>query len=88
MGEAAMSPPIFCGREEVDSPSVVIDYTNWRGERSLRVVEPKSIFFGKNEWHREPQWLLSALDVQKKEVRTFALASIHSWRPADLKDGS
>ena len=60
---------------------VEIDYTNWRGERSKRRIVPMSIAWENNEWHQETQWLLEALDVDKRESRTFALANIHSWTP-------
>lgn len=61
---------------------VEIDYTNWRGERSKRRIVPMSIAWENNEWHPETQWILEALDVDKRESRSFALASIHSWTPA------
>lgn len=60
---------------------VEIDYTNWRGERSMRRIKPLGLLFENNEWHTETQWLLEALDVDKRVVRTFALAQIHSWKP-------
>jgi predicted DNA-binding transcriptional regulator YafY len=64
------------------SEPVEIDYTNWRGERSVRVVQPKAIFWGQNQWHPEPQWLLAATDPGKgNELRNFAMKDIHSWRP-------
>lgn len=59
--------------------SVLIDYTNWRGERSKRAVIPQSIRFGISGWHTEPGWLMAALDIEKGEVREFAMADIHSW---------
>jgi predicted DNA-binding transcriptional regulator YafY len=63
---------------------VVIDYTNHRGERGKRVIEPlpEHIGFGRNDYHTEPQWLLDAFDVGKGEMRTFAMKDIHSWEPA------
>jgi predicted DNA-binding transcriptional regulator YafY len=61
---------------------VEIDYTNWRGERSKRLIVPMSVSWTNNEWHPETQWLLEALDVNIREGRTFALANIHSWTPA------
>jgi len=69
-GDALMADP----RQEV-----MIDYTNWRGERSLRRVRPLQIDFENNEWHPETQWLLLAIDVEKGEPRTFAMKNIHSW---------
>lgn len=65
---------------------VLIDYTNWRGERSARRIVPMSLSWENNEWHHETQWLLYALDVDKQEGRTFALANIHSWTPARPDD--
>jgi len=64
---------------------VEIDYTNWRGERSKRVVRPQRIWFGSNEWHSEKQWLLDAVDVSKDEQRTFTMIDIHSWQTAPRK---
>ena len=51
-------------------------YKNWRGEISTRVVEPQSIWFGKTEYHPEPQWFISAYDLAKKAPRTFAINDI------------
>ena len=59
--------------------TVRIDYTNWRGERGERTVTPIVWHFGANQWHPEPQWLMDALDHDKGERRTFAVAAIHSF---------
>lgn len=61
---------------------VIIDYTNWRGERGERVISPMYLMFAKDKWHPTTQWLLQAVDVEKGEHRAFALANIHSWRSA------
>jgi predicted DNA-binding transcriptional regulator YafY len=63
---------------------VIIDYTNWRGERSERRVNPVSLWYGKTEWHPEEQWLLAAFDMRDGEayMKDFAMKDIHSWRPA------
>lgn len=58
---------------------VLIDYTNWRGERGVRRIRPLSIWFGATEFHPHPQHLLRAIDVAKDAERDFAMASIHSW---------
>lgn len=63
-----------------DPKVVLIDYTNWRGERSIRRVWPLSIRFENNEWHPDTQWLLEAVDIDRATVRTFAMSSIHSWQ--------
>jgi predicted DNA-binding transcriptional regulator YafY len=62
---------------------VIIDYTNWRGIRAQRRIRPLSISFENNEWHPETQWLLEAEDLDNLgDVRTFAMANIHSWKAA------
>lgn len=60
--------------------TVVIDYTNHAGDRRERRIVPTSIQFTANEWHPEPQWLLTAHDAEKGAVRHFAMKDIHSWR--------
>jgi hypothetical protein len=60
---------------------VVLDYTNWRGERKTYRVRPQHLAFEANEWHQEVQWLLHAMLVPSNELRTFALTNIHSWQP-------
>ena len=59
---------------------VVIDYINWKGERSVRTIMPEKVFFAATEHHKTPQWILSAFDVEKKAWRHFAMADIKSWR--------
>lgn len=67
--------------------AVRIDYTNYRGERGVRLIQPERIWFGATEWHPSPQWLLEAYDLEKSASRTFAMLDIHSWQPAsDVAD--
>lgn len=61
--------------------AVVIDYTNWRGERSTRRIIPKQLLFQATTWHPDEQWLIRALDLDKGEARLFALSGVHSWEP-------
>jgi predicted DNA-binding transcriptional regulator YafY len=63
-----------------------IDYTNWRGERRERIIEPSEVWFGATPHHPEPQWFLRALDVEKGEDRDFALRDIHTSRK--VEDGT
>jgi len=51
-------------------------YKNWKGETNNRIVIPYNIYFGNTEFHKEEQWFLHALDVDKKEERNFALKDI------------
>lgn len=59
---------------------VYVDYINWRGERGWRHIQPISIYFGSNEYHKAPQWLMFAVDLNKLAQRTFALCDIVSWQ--------
>lgn len=64
-----------------------IVYTNYKGETSNRLIIPKKIWFGETEWHPERQWLLTALDLDKKlETRDFAMKDIKEWKISDDKD--
>jgi hypothetical protein len=67
---------------------VVIDYTNWRGERSVRRILPRELRFDKTEHHPEFQWLLDAIDLDKGVERTFAMKDIHAWAPSSLGAGA
>ncbi len=62
--------------------TVMVDYTNWRGERGARRIVPDYMWWGSTEYHPKPQWLLRALDVEKRALRDFAMGSIHSWTTA------
>lgn len=84
--------PLFKQAEEVTSVTdpdssekqVFIDYTNYRGERAWRLIDcaKSKIRFGVSQFHTEPQWLMTALDVSKGEEREFAVKDIHEARTA------
>jgi predicted DNA-binding transcriptional regulator YafY len=57
-----------------------IDYTNYKGERSIRHVVPCSIWHGSTEYHADAQWYMMAWDTEKKVYRNFAIKGIHSWK--------
>lgn len=54
-------------------------YTNYRGETSVRSVDPVHIYFGATRWHPEQQWLLEAYDLAKDENRVFAMKDIKEF---------
>ncbi len=58
---------------------VQVAYTNWRGEATTPTIFPMRIFWGSNEWHPEPGWLIEALDIGKQALRTFAPGKISAW---------
>ncbi len=65
---------------------IEIDYTNWKGERSLRRILPLRLLWESSEWHPETQWFVHATDVDKNVERSFAVKSIHSWKAFTPKD--
>ena len=48
-------------------------YTNYRGEVAERRIHPQRIYFGNTPWHPDTQWLMEAYDLDRKEMRDFAL---------------
>jgi len=67
--------------------AVVIDYTNWKGKRRMRMILPKGLVYQSNEWHPRPQWMIEAVDLSDKEhkgTKFFVIAKIHSWFDEDL----
>ncbi len=57
---------------------VSLPYRNWRGETAVRSFIPRRLWWGSDEWHPEPQWLLTALDVEKGAERDFALSGFEA----------
>jgi len=64
---------------------VMIDYTNYRGIRSMRRIQPLKLEFISNDYHPDKTWLLTAVDVDKGEVRTYDLSEIRTWFPAEQR---
>lgn len=48
-------------------------YTNWKGEARERTIVPLGILFASTDHHPRPQWLIRSYDVEKNDVRDFAL---------------
>jgi len=62
-----------------ESGQVSILYTNYRGETAIRRIVPQRLWFGATTWHPEEGWLLDAVDVEKGEVRSFAMKDVKAW---------
>ncbi len=54
-------------------------YVNYRGEASTREVVFHYFWYGHSEYHAEDQFFLRGMDVQKKEMRDFAVKDIKQW---------
>ena len=63
-----------------DKKTVKILYTNWKGETRERIIIPIGIAYKSTEWHKEEQWILNAIDIEKESERGFALKDIKEWR--------
>jgi predicted DNA-binding transcriptional regulator YafY len=51
-------------------------YRNHRNEVSERRARMIGVYFGSTRWHREPQWMMVAMDLDKHDERTFAMRDI------------
>ena len=63
---------------------IEIDYTNWKGERSKRIIIPKWIKYESDNKYHGSCFVLTAFDKEKKEYRSFKLNDIHN--PEVLKN--
>jgi hypothetical protein len=59
---------------------LLVDYTNWKGERRSRVIKPIEMEWGSTQWHPIHQWLLRAKDMEDGKVKHFALDGFHSMK--------
>lgn len=69
-GELVPKPTVEAA---TDYPPLTVNYTNWRGVRAVRRIIPVGVWFGSNPWHPEDQFFMSAWDVDKREMRDFAI---------------
>jgi hypothetical protein len=49
------------------------DYLNYRGEYSRRTARMSSMYLGSNEYHRDTQWIMVGIDLEKSQERHFAV---------------
>lgn len=72
-----------------DGASIIVEYTNYRGETSRRTIKPLRMWWGNTEYHTENQWMLTAYDCEKKVERDFAWQDMTPVRnPATSADPS
>lgn len=57
---------------ETEGPPLTFTYRNYRGEVAERTAIPKRLWWGSTEWHPEPQWFVTAFDLEKQAARDFA----------------
>lgn len=54
-------------------------YRNYKGKEGMRRVRPLSLRFGTSEWHKEPQWLMRAYDLENDKEREFAMRDMSGF---------
>jgi predicted DNA-binding transcriptional regulator YafY len=64
---------------------ITFTYRNWRGEVAERIASPTGLWFGASDHHPRPQWLMDAMDLERKAVRSFAVADMSSVNPAGIR---
>lgn len=81
-----MSHQLPAGHDTRGPDALPVIYTNRRGETAERSIAihlaPRgdcALRFGRTKWHPEPQYLLTALDIDKGELRDFALAGFKAF---------
>ena len=57
----------------VDAKTISVIYTNHRGITTTRRIRPLNVYWGKNQWHLEPQWMTDAYDEERGAIRSFTL---------------
>lgn len=58
-------------------------YTNWEGKENTRRIKPIKHLWGSNDWHKEPQLFLNALDLDRDIERDFAVKDIKTMKVLD-----
>lgn len=61
------------GSDSADQ-AIVVRYTNYRGVAEDRHIVPKTVWFGKSQWHESEQWFMEAIALDRDgATRDFAL---------------
>lgn len=60
--------------------AIIFEYTNYQGIKSTRRVLPERMEWKATPWHPTPQWLLTGYDLDKGEVRSFAMQDMNNVR--------
>jgi predicted DNA-binding transcriptional regulator YafY len=63
---------------------VRFDYINHEGRKGQRRALIRNIRWGTSDWYATPQWLLLCWDLDKQDMREFALANMSNITQVDL----
>ena len=67
--------------EFVDKPKVTFGYQNWRGENAERSAQLLRMYYGKNDYHPQTQWIVVGLDLDKDQERHYSLKDMENVIP-------
>lgn len=62
---------------------IQFNYINWRGLGDIRKVLINEIYYGSNEYHPNPQFLMKAYDLDKNVERIFAMSDMSDVKVID-----
>ena len=70
-----------CERKEKMEKDIVakFNYKNYKNIINERVVNPIKLYYGNTKWYPDNQWLLEAYDIEKKDIKIFAMKNIQKW---------
>lgn len=61
----------------MDSPNIRFFYKNWKGQCGYRTIQGVPMFwYGESAYHKGKQWFIKAYDVEKQDIRDFAVVDI------------
>ncbi len=72
----------------INNWTVKIDYTNYKGVEKKQIpITPLRLWHGHNEFYKQDQWLLEAIDESRGVNRTYAVCKIANWTetPQDVQ---
>jgi predicted DNA-binding transcriptional regulator YafY len=69
--------------EIVHHDKIEFDYVNWKGVKGRRKVEVNEFHYDSTKYHPEKQWLLEAFDLDKGELRIFAMRDMSNVKILD-----
>jgi hypothetical protein len=73
-------------KEILPHDQIEFTYKNWKDIIEVRKAEVDSFYFGTTQWHKEPQFFLLANDLEKKQMRQFALKDISDLKVINRED--
>lgn len=62
---------------------IQFNYINWRGLGDIRKALINEIYYGSNEYHPNPQFLMKAYDLDKNVERIFAMSDMSDVKVID-----